>query len=118
MPASIGPEDGKFTYHNETNRNGKYLVDLAMEKNLIITRGKLWTYTSPEGNQYQLDYILVWRKWRNSVKNAEAYSTFGSDHRIVSARIKLSLRKSEKIPRKKFWSYITSMKKDTMGYQP
>ena len=47
---------------------------------------------------------LHMRKWRNSVKNAEAYSTFasvGSDHRIVSARIKLSLRKSGKLPRKK-----------------
>ena len=37
------------------------------------------------------------------MKNAEAYSTFasvGSDHKIVSVRIKLSQRKSEKIPRK------------------
>ena len=88
-----------------------------MRKNLIITntqyqkrRGKLWTYTSPGGNQYQLDYILARRKWRNSVKNAEAYSTFasvGSDHRIVSARIKLSLRKSEKLPRKKQYDWKT-----------
>ena len=77
--ARIGPEDAKFTYHSETNRNGKYLLELAMEKNFIITntqfqkrKGKLWTYTSPGGNQYQLDYILVRRKWRNSVKNAEA----------------------------------------------
>ena len=30
--ARIGPEDGKFTYHSETNRNGKYVVDLAVEK--------------------------------------------------------------------------------------
>ena len=55
MPARIGPEDGKFTYHSETNRNGKYLVDLVMEKNLIITntqfqkrRGKLWRYIRPK----------------------------------------------------------------------
>ena len=44
------------------------------------------------------------------MKNAEAYSTFasvGSDHRIVSARIKLSLRKSEKIPRKKQYDWKT-----------
>ena len=44
------------------------------------------------------------------MKNAEAYSTFasvGSDHRIVSARIKLSLRKSEKLPRKKQYDWKT-----------
>ena len=44
---------------------------------------------------HQLDYILVRRKWRNSILNSEAYNTFcsvGSDHRVVSAKIRLSLR--------------------------
>ncbi|XP_072015018.1 uncharacterized protein [Amphiura filiformis] len=108
--ARVGLEDTKFTYHDTTNRNGKYLVELATEKNLIIANtqfrkkaGKLWTFTSPGGNKYQLDYILIRRKWRNSLQNAEAYNTFasvGSDHRIVSARIRLSLRKSKTLPRK------------------
>ncbi|KAJ8418922.1 hypothetical protein AAFF_G00004210 [Aldrovandia affinis] len=43
----------------------------------------------------QLDYILVRRKWRKSILNAESYSTFdsvGSDHRVVAARLRLSLR--------------------------
>ena len=47
------------------------------------------------GHKSQVDYILVNRKWKNSVKNSEAYSSFsslGSDHRIVTARVKLSLR--------------------------
>ncbi|XP_072036995.1 uncharacterized protein [Amphiura filiformis] len=106
----IGLEDSKFTYHDTTNRNGKYLVELTTEKNLIIVNtqfrkkaGKLWTFTSTGGNKYQLDYILIRRKWRNSLQNAEAYNTFasvGSDHRIVSARIRLSLRKSKTLPRK------------------
>ena len=113
--ARVGPEDAKFTYHSETNRNGKYLVELAVEKSLIISNtqfqkrnGKLWTYISPVGSKYQLDYILVRRKWQNSLMNAEAYNTFasvGSDHRIVSARIKLSLRKSKAIPRKKQYDW-------------
>ncbi|XP_072039109.1 craniofacial development protein 2-like [Amphiura filiformis] len=108
--ARVGLEDTKFTYHDTTNRNGKYLVELATEKNLIIANtqfrkkaGKLWTFTSPGGNNYQLDYILIRRKWRNSLQNAEAYNTFasvGSDHRIVSARIRLSLRESTTFPRK------------------
>ena len=47
----------------------------------------------------QLDYILVRKKWRNSVHNAEAYKSFntvGSDHRVVAAKLKLSLRAPRK----------------------
>ena len=82
-----------------------------MEKNLIIAnaqfckkKGKLWTYISPGGSKCPLDYILIRRKWRNSMLNAEAYNTFasvGSDHRIVSARVRLSLRNSKTLARKK-----------------
>ena len=100
--ARIGKEDGKFTFHDRTNRNGEKLIELAQSTNLVISntkfqkrKGKLWTYLSPSGEKYQLDYILIRNKWKNSINNVEAYSTFsnvGSDHRIVSARIKLSLR--------------------------
>ena len=44
------------------------------------------------------------RKWKNSILNTEAYNTFasvGSDHRIVSTRMRLSLRKSKTMPRQK-----------------
>ena len=63
---------------------------------------------SPTGSKYQLDYVLIRKKWKNSLLNAEAYSTFssiGSDHRIVSARIRLSLRKSKALPRKKHYDW-------------
>ena len=59
---------------------------------------KMWTFIDPKGNKYQKDYILINNKWRNSVTNAEAYSTFasvGSDHRPVSASIRLGLRISK-----------------------
>ena len=102
LNARVGKDDGKFPYHAETNRNGEKLVDFAQETNLVICNtifqkrlSKLWTYLSPKGEKYQLDYILVKKKWRNSVKNAEAYSSFasiGSDHRCVSAKLRLSLR--------------------------
>ena len=52
--------------------------------------------------QRQLDYILVRRKWRNSITNAEPYSTFntvGSDHRVVSMRVRLSLRVPKPCPK-------------------
>lgn len=58
--------------------------------------GKRWTFQDrTTGMQWQLDYILVRRKWRNSVTNAELYSslgTVGSDHRVVSLRVRRSLR--------------------------
>ena len=55
------------------------------------------------GSKSQVDYILVNRKWKNSVKDVEAYSSFsslGSDHRILTAKIKLSLRMKKSAPRK------------------
>ena len=65
---------------------------------------KLWTYMDPCCSKYQLDYILMRKKWRNSITNVEAYSTFfriGSDHRIVSSKVRLSLRAIRKtLPRK------------------
>ena len=47
---------------------------------------------------------VIRRKWRNSMLNAEAYNIFASvasDHRIVSARVRLSLQKSKTLARKK-----------------
>ena len=104
--AHLGKEVGKYTYHDRTNSNGKRLLDMSQEAGLVITNihkqkksGKLWTYISDmSGTKSQVDFILVNRKWKNSVKNCEAYNTFssmGSDHRIVSAKIKLSLRTSK-----------------------
>ena len=55
------------------------------------------------GLKSQIDFILINRKWKNSIKNVEAYSTFasiGSDHRVVSAKVKLSLRTCKTPPRK------------------
>ncbi|XP_072022604.1 craniofacial development protein 2-like [Amphiura filiformis] len=111
----VGTGDANYTYHNTTNRNGKYMVDLVIDKNLIIANtyfrkrnGKLWTYMSPTGSKYQLDYVLIRKKWKNSLLNAEAYSTFssiGTDHRSVSARIRLSLRKSKALSRKKHYDW-------------
>ena len=105
--ARLGPEDARFTLHEKSNRNGQHLTDLMVENQLLAAntlfekrRGKLWTYQDrTTGIKRQLDYILVRRKWRNSVLNAEAYSTFssvGSDHRVVGAKLRLSLRVSRK----------------------
>ena len=104
--ARLGPDDAKFTFHSETNRNGEYLVDLMEEFSLcpantkfMRSKHKLWTFEYPSGQRAQLDYILVRKKWQNSIRNCRPYSSFstvGSDHRIVSADVKLSFRVSKK----------------------
>ena len=74
--------------------------------------GKLWTYISDmNGLKSQIDYILINKKWRKSVKNVEAYSSFssmGSDHRILTTNVKLSLRTSKTPPKSKpfdWWAF-------------
>ena len=103
----IGKTHTQHTYHATTNKNGQHVIDFAEEADMLITntnykkkRGKLWTYISDmSGTRTQVDYILIRRKWKNSVKNCEAYNTFssvGSDHRILTATLKLSLRVTKK----------------------
>ena len=53
----------------------------------------------PTGCKAQLDYILVNRKWRKSVKDCQTYDSFStvySDHKIVSTKLCLSLRANGK----------------------
>ena len=108
--ARLGRSDAPYTFHEDTNRNGAYLAALLLEQELLAVNtmfrkrmGKRWTFQDrPTGMKRQLDYILVRRKWRNSILNAEPYNTFnsvGSDHRVVSMRVRLSLRIPKPSPR-------------------
>ena len=104
--AKLGPDVQRFTYNESTNRNGDLLIDLMDEYNLFCSNcsfmkpnSRLWTFEYPTGARAQLDYILFRKKWRNSIKDSRSFSSFssiGSDHRIVSATIKLSLRSSKR----------------------
>ena len=106
LNAKLGPEHARFTYNTETNCNGEHLIDFMDEFNLFAantsfmkTKGQLWTFEYPTGGRAQLDYLIFRKKWRNSVKDSRAYSTFSSvssDHRVVSAILKLSLRVPKK----------------------
>ena len=101
--AKLGPAHVKFAHDKRTNENGTCLLELANEKSLCITNtmfekriGKRWSFEDPKGKNYLLDYILVNSKWKNSIMNSECYSSFasiGSDHRIVTAKLRLSLRR-------------------------
>ena len=108
--AKLGRNEKLLTYNKQTNDNGLLLMEMMSENKLTALNcsfqkrhGKLWTHRYPNGEKTQLDYILLNSKWRNSATNCEAYSTFGvlgSDHRIVTAELRVSLR-ANKTPMRK-----------------
>ena len=123
MNAKLGPETVKYTYNALTNDNGRRLNDTMEEAQLIAAntefhkkKGKLWTWLSPRSTKHQLDYILVRKKWRKTIRNCEAYNSFtslGSDHRIVVADISLSLRATKNAKKRKpkyVWSDLREQK--------
>ena len=90
------------SYHNYTNRNGEYLLNLTIDCGLVNistnfqkNEEKLWTFTYPNGTSSQLDYILINIKWKTCAIDCCSFSTYPpleSDHRICTAKIRLSLR--------------------------
>ena len=105
MNAQIGKNrNNKYSLHNTSNRNGQHLIDFMIENRLTCLNtnfqkreGKLWTYTYANKSKAQINYVFINRKWKNSAMNCEAYSSFegvSSDHRIVTAKVRLSLRKN------------------------
>ena len=105
MNAEIGKSrNNKYSLHNTSNSNGQHLIDFMIENRLTCLNtnfqkreGKLWTYTYANNSKTQIGYVFINRKWKNSAMNCEAYSSFegvSSDHRIVTAKVRLSLRKN------------------------
>ena len=107
MNAQIGKNrNNKYSLHNTSNRNGQHLTDFMIENRLACLNtnyqkreGKLWTYMHANNTKALIDYVLINKKWKNSAMNCEAYSSFegvSTDHRIVTVKIRLSLRKNAK----------------------
>jgi exonuclease III len=104
-PKIVGPN----CYHEATNRNGQRMIDLCEAANLRPAHShfehrmsRLCTFQPPDSKlpPNQIDHILINTKWWKSITNCRAYNTIdiGSDHRIVSANFRLSLRASERQP--------------------
>ena len=125
--AQLGGQNHPLSYHQQNNRNGAFLESVMTQFNLIATntrfqkrRGKLWTINYGNGSKGQIDYILVNRKWLNSVMNSEAYSSFesiNSDHRIVTARVRLSVRANKPKKRTNMLRWDTLSSDDTVHSQ-
>ena len=112
--AKLGRNNGFIhSFHEESNRNGKLLNNFLMESNMVCLNtlyrkrsGKKWTFTYPNGINAQIDFLLINKKWLDSSLNCEPFTSFSegnSDHRIITAKIRLSLRankqKTLKVPR-------------------
>ena len=81
--AYLGIGSVQHSFHETTNSKSRLLIDHATSCNLLIAntifkkrKGKLWTYMN--NSKSQIDYILIIRKWKNSLLNCEAYNTFSS----------------------------------------
>lgn len=88
----------------DMNENGGYLADFCMNNRLVIG-GTIFphkaihklTWTSPDGvTTNQIDHIMINGKWRRSLEDVRVYrgADANSDHFLVSASIKLKLRKA------------------------
>jgi exonuclease III len=84
------------------NNNGERLLEFCSINNLIIG-GTLFqhkdihktTWTAPgNGPRNQIDHIIIQRKWRNTLKDVRSMrgADVGSDHDLVRAKLKISLK--------------------------
>ncbi len=127
---------GPNCIHDATNDNGQRMIDLCEAHSLRPAHShfehpesRLYTYTglkdeqpatttaagtTPEKQKFQIDHIMICMKWWKWIKNCRAYDTIdiGSDHRCVSAKLRLSLRVNKRPPnsRCKFnWSKLADL---------
>ena len=78
------------------------MVDFCKRLNMVVTntwfeheKRRRYTWKMPgEIGRYQLDYILVKHRYRNSVKNSRAYpgADANTDHNLVAANLELKLK--------------------------
>lgn len=101
---------GKFGFGIRNQRDYR-LIEVCKERDMMITntlfsqpKRRRYTWTMPGGgNKYQLDYILVRKRYRIQVKQSKSYpgADIDSDHNLVIMETKLCLNKLQKIKKQK-----------------
>ena len=101
-----------FSLHDKTDRNGHNLVDIIQQHNLNIGNTSFQKHVNKRWTYRVIDFIMYRKRWRNSFNDCQAYSSLdpvGSDHRIVTATVQLSLRRPKQPSVKKlFWRALTT----------
>ena len=101
---------GKFGVQNGVqNEAGQRLTEFCQENTLVIAntlfqhhKRRLYTWTSPDGrHRNQIDYILYSQRWKSSIQSAKTRpeADCGSDHELLIAKFRLTLKKVEKTTR-------------------
>ena len=111
--AKVGSQEtpgvtGKFGLGVQ-NEAGQRLMEFCQENTLVIEstlfqthQRRLYTWTSPDGWHWnQIDYILCSQRWRSSIQlaNTRLGADCSSDHELLIAKFRLTLKKVEKTTR-------------------
>ena len=97
----LTPACGKHSLHEETNKNGKMMVNFANGRDLAVEG--TWfkhkdihkrTWTSPDKQTFnQIDHILVDRRHSASINDVRSLrgAEIGSDHYLVRAKVRVKI---------------------------
>lgn len=120
--AKIGREEaykptiGPFSLHEDSNENGKRVIDFATSRNLVVgstlfpkKRIHQATWRSPDGaTSNQIDHILISSRHRSNLLSNRTYrgANADSDHYLVIARIRARIAtvRTQRIERSKKWN--------------
>ena len=88
----------------ERNERGDRLIQFCQENNLIVANTfyqhpnrHLYTWKSPgDRHRNQIDYIMIAKRYRNSIKNVKTYPGadmgIGCDHNLLIAKINIKMK--------------------------
>ena len=96
------PTIGNGSLHNETNNNGRKMIQFAISKVLTVRsttfpnkdiQRKIW-YSADGRTANQTDHILISNKFRSAVTDIRALRgpDIGSDHNLLKINLKVKLR--------------------------
>ena len=109
------------------NDRGQMLVEFCRRRSMMVTNTwyehnerRRYTWKKPgDSARYQLDYILVRQRYRNSVKDSRSYpgADIDSDHNLVMAKIAVRLKMNVKRGRRiKKWK-LEGIKEKAVNFQ-
>ena len=82
----------------QTQENALIIANTLFQQH----KRRLYTWTSPDGqHQNQIDYILCSQRWKSSIQSAKTRpgADCGSDHELLIAKFRLTLKKVGKTTR-------------------
>src|SRR5580658_10458105 len=95
------------------NERGERMIEFCKRNKLVVTntwfeqeKRRRYTWKKPgDSGRYQMDYIVVRQRYRNSVKSACSYpgADADSDHNLVVMRVIVKLKKMQRTIRKRKW---------------